>query len=164
MQALMIAGTAMQAVGTIASGQQAASIGARNADVLNEQAHQTDIATAGRERLLRERNREALSQQRTAMLQNGLDPASGSALFTNSQSMRDADLDALQLRYEGLLQSRSERMAADQERWKGKAAKRQALFSAAGQIVHGAGNYLGMTGAPMVGGFDLSHTTRGSGD
>ena len=54
MEALMIAGTAMQAIGTLSNGQQAAAIGARNADVLLQQANETDRATVGRESLLRE--------------------------------------------------------------------------------------------------------------
>lgn len=148
MAPLMIAGTALQAIGTIANGQQAAAIGARNADVLTQQANETDRATVAREGMLRDRNAESLSQQRVAMLQNGLDPASGSALFTSSQSIRNAEMDALQLRYDGLMQSRAERMGADMERWKGKAAKRQSIFSAAGQIVQGAGSYLSLTKAP----------------
>lgn len=155
MAPLMIAGTALQAIGTIANGQQAAAIGARNADVLLQQANETDRATVGRESLLRDRNAQSLSQQRVAMLQNGLDPASGSALFASSQSIRNAEMDALQLRYDGLMQSRAERMGADMERWKGKAAKRQSIFSAAGQIVQGAGIYMSMgkvpgyTGSPV---------------
>lgn len=155
MEALMIAGTAMQAIGTLSNGQQAAAIGARNADVLLQQANETDRATVGRESLLRDRNAQSLSQQRVAMLQNGLDPGSGSALFASSQSIRNAELDALQLRYDGLMQSRAERMGADMERWKGKAAKRQSIFSAAGQIVSGGGNYMSMgkatgyTGSPV---------------
>ena len=148
MAPLMIAGTALQAIGTIANGQQAAAIGARNADVLTQQANETDRATVAREGMLRDRNAESLSQQRVAMLQNGLDPASGSALFASSQSIRNAELDALQLRYDGLMQSRAERMGADMERWKGKAAKRQSIFSAAGQIVQGAGNYLSLSRPP----------------
>jgi hypothetical protein len=148
MAPLMIAGTALQAVSTIASGRQAAEVGSRNAAVLNEQARQTDIATAGRENLLRERSGETLSAQRAAMRQNGIDPATGSGLFASAQAMRDADLDALQLRYEGLMQSRAERMAAQNELWRGKAARRQSYFSAAGQLVQGGGNYLSLTKAP----------------
>ena len=145
MAPLMIAGTALQAIGSIANGQQAAAIGARNADVLNQQADETARATVAREGVLRDRNRETLSQQRAAMLQNGLDPASGSALFASSQAIRDAEMDALQLRYDGLMQSRAERMGASMERWKGQAAKRQSYFSAAGNLVQGAGNYLSMS-------------------
>ena len=148
MAPLMIAGTALQAIGTLANGQQAAAIGARNADVMLQQANETDRATVGRESLLRDRNAQSLSQQRVAMLQNGIDPGSGSALFTSSQSIRNAEMDALQLRYDGLMQSRAERMGADMERWKGKAAKRQSIFSAAGQIVSGGGNYMSMGKAP----------------
>ena len=48
MAPLMIAGTALQAIGTIANGQQAAAIGARNADVLTQQANETDRATVRR--------------------------------------------------------------------------------------------------------------------
>lgn len=148
----MIAGTALQAIGSIANGQQAAAIGARNADVLNQQADETARATVAREGVLRERNRESLSQQRVAMLQNGLDPASGSALFASSQAIRDAEMDALQLRYDGLMQSRAERIGASMERWKGQAAKRQSYFSAAGNLVQGAGNYLSLTRPPAYSG------------
>lgn len=145
MAPLMIAGTALQAIGSIANGQQAAAIGARNADVLNQQADETARATVAREGVLRDRNRDTLSQQRAAMLQNGLDPASGSALFASSQAIRDAEMDALQLRYDGLMQSRAERMGASMERWKGQAAKRQSYFSAAANLVQGGGNYLSLS-------------------
>lgn len=151
---LMAAAAAMKVIGSLSDGQQAAAIGARNADVLLQQANGTDRATVGRESLLRDRNAQSLSQQRGAMLQNGLDPGSGSALFASSQSIRNAELDALQLRYDGLMQSRAERMGADMERWKGKAAKRQSYFSAAGQIVSSVGSYMSM--GKGVGGYSGS--------
>ena len=148
MAPLMIAGTALNAIGQIANGRQAAAIGNRNSAILNEQARQTDIATIGREGIARDRSAQSLSQQRVAMLQNGLDPSSGSALFATSQSIRDSEMDALTLRYEGLMQSRDLRMQADLAKWRGKAARNQSYLSAAGSIVQGAGSYLQLTKAP----------------
>lgn len=161
MAPLMIAGTALSAISTISSGLQAAAVGKRNAQILNEQARQTDIATAGRESALRDRNRESLASQRVAMLQSGLDPSSGSALFATSQAARDTELDALTLRYDGLMQSRSQRMAAQDELWQGKARRNQAFFSAAGQIVQGGGSYLRLTKGATTNPYDFNRTGYG---
>lgn len=161
MAPLMIAGAALSAVSSISNGLQAAAVGRRNAAILTEQARQTDIATAGREAVLRDRSRESLASQRVAMLQSGLDPSGGSALFTASQSTRDAELDALTLRYDGLMQSRAQRMGAQDELWKGKAARNQSFLSAAGEIVQGTGSYLSLTKAPKAPAYNFATSGYG---
>ena len=145
---LMIAAQVMNAVGTINSGKQAEDVGNYNAAQLEEQGRFALQSSSQRAALQRQRSREALSSQRVAMLQNGLDPTSGTAAFVTEQSMRDAELDALQLQYEGLMQARGLNAQASMERYQGKARKRQAYMSAAGQLIGSAGSYLSGTQAP----------------
>jgi len=146
MQAFQLASSAFQVVGDIVGGNQADKVATRNAALLNERAGQSLQATAARELQLRDRNRQTLDAQRVAMLQNGIDPGSGSALVGTEQQIRDAEMDALQLRYEGLLQARVLRMEADMTRWQGKAAKRQSRLSAAGKLIGAGGDYLRASG------------------
>jgi hypothetical protein len=58
-------------------------------------------------------------------------------------------MDALTLRYEGLMQARNQNMEADNSRYQGKAAKRQGMFSAAGSLLMAGSKYIiGGTQAP----------------
>jgi len=143
---LMIAATVLQTVGTISQAEQAASAANRNADALNERAHQVQQAYGQREELQRQRNREALAMQRATSLQNGVDPLSGSALVSNEQQMKDAELDALLTRHEGTLQANNLQSQAAEERFRAKSTRRQGYFNAAGQLVQAGGNYLSMSG------------------
>lgn len=148
MQAFSIASTAFQVVGAIAEGRQADAAGRQNQRILNEQADATLRATGERETALRRRNAEGFSSQRVAMLQNGVDASTGTALIGAEQQMRDAELDALTLRYEGLMQARGQRFDGDLARWEGRARKRQGYLSAAGKLVGAAGGYLTGTQDP----------------
>lgn len=141
--ALMFIGQAMSVVGTITQGQQAAMAGARNAAILRQQADANTRATIDRENQTRQRSGELLDAQRAAMLQNGLDPTSGTALIGVGQGMRDAEMDALTVRYEGLLKSRDLNIQAEQQIWQGKAARRQAYWSAFGQMAMASSKYIG---------------------
>lgn len=142
MQALMIAGNVLGAVSSISSGIGAARAGEANARRLREQADATNRATVEREGMFRQRSARDLANQRAALLAGGVDPASGTALIGVGQSAQDAEMDALTMRYEGLLQSREQRIAADMESWQGKARKRQSFLSAAGSLMQAGGSYL----------------------
>lgn len=144
----MIAASVLQAVGSIAGGNAADRAGRRNGALLDEQAAETRRATVTRENLTRDRSARALSDQRAALLANGVDPASGTALIGVGQSAQDAEMDALTLRYEGLMQARGQNMEADNARYQGKAAKRQGYMSAAGSLLMAGNKYLSGTQAP----------------
>jgi hypothetical protein len=148
MQAMMIAGTVLQAVGAVAGGVAADRAGRRNGALLDEQAAETRRATADRENLTRGRNARTLSDQRAALLASGVDPTSGTALIGSGQSAQDAEMDALTLRYEGLMQARGQNMEADNVRYQGRVAKRQAILSAASSLMSGGGKYMSGTQAP----------------
>ena len=144
----MIAANVLNAVGSIASGNAAAKAGQRNGALLDAQAAETRRATVTRENLTRDRNARTLSDQRAAMLANGVDPTSGTALIDTAQSAQDAEMDALTLRYEGLMQARGQNMEADNARYQGKVAKRQGYLSAAGSLLMAGNKYLSGTQAP----------------
>lgn len=148
MQALMIASQVMGAIGTFAQGQQAAQVGARNAQIMREQATANDSATYAREGLTRQRNASFMANQRASLSANGIDPASGSALVGVGQSAVDAEMDALTVRYEGLLQSRDMRIQADMTQWEGRAKRRQANFSAVTQLMAAGSGYLNQKQMP----------------
>jgi len=148
MQAMMLGGQALALYGTIASGREADRVGQRNGALLDEQASSVRRATYDREGLLRQRSARALSDQRAALLANGVDPTSGTALIGVTQNTADAELDALTLRYEGLLQGRDLNAQAGMARYEGKARKRQAYISAAGQLLSASSGYLNQKQLP----------------
>ena len=144
------AATAFEVIGTVASGRQAEAVGNYNAAQLEEQGRFALQSSSQRAALQRQRSREALSTQRVAMVQNGLDPTSGTAAFVTEQSMRDAELDALQQEYEGLMQARGYDAQAAVTRAEGKFKKRQANLSAVGKIIGATGSYLSGTKGPRT--------------
>ncbi len=141
---LLIGAGVLNALGTLSSGREAERVGEANARSLEMQAGSVRAATAAREGLQRQRSGDALANQRAALLQSGVSPTSGTALIGVNQSTYDAELDALTTRYEGLLQAQGIDTQAAMSRYEGKAKKRQANISGAGQLIGTAGAaYLG---------------------
>jgi hypothetical protein len=116
--------------------------------VLNQRADAQARAGVARENSMRDRNQQFFANQRASLSQNGVDASSGSALIGVAQNMRDADLDALTMQYESILQVRDTRTQADMALYEGKAKKRASRVSAAGQIISAAGNYMSGTQMP----------------
>lgn len=145
---LMIAAGVLGAVSAISGGNAADQAGKRNGALLDAQATETRRATVTRENMTRDRSARTLSDQRASLLANGVDPTSGTALIGVTQSAQDAEMDALTLRYEGLMQARGQNMEADNARYQGKVAKRMSRLTAAGSLMMAAGGYLGGTQLP----------------
>lgn len=149
---LLVAGTAVSAAGAISSGVQArrsadqqAAAAEYNAVVSQNQATQAFAVGAERENIQRRQAAQALSQQRAAFAESGLDPSSGSALDVQLQSTRNAELDALQTRYEGILTGQNyEQQAAlgvyegGVLRASGRNAQTASYATAAGNLLSGA--------------------------
>jgi hypothetical protein len=142
MQAMMFAGQALQAVNTIVEGNTAARVGENNAKNLEATASANRRATVERENLTRQRSASDLSKQRTAMLQSGIDPTAGTALFGTRQSLVDTEMDALTVRYQGLMEAQKLDTQAQIVRAEGKQKRRAANLSATAQLLSSAGNYL----------------------
>lgn len=142
MEALLIAGTAINALGAIQQGNSARRAADYNA-AMAEQNAAVELQQAGqREEAKRREARMILGSQRAAFAQSG-GGMGGSAADVMQQSAINAELDALTLRYEGVLRARGLQAEAASERFAGKQAQRQGYMQAAGSILSGAGSYMG---------------------
>lgn len=146
----MILGTLMSGIGAVAgaANQKAGyESQARAAEYNSTIAKQnSDIArsqTAGKEDLLRRKTAAILGEQRAAIGQSGLG-LSGSMLDIYDESETNAEMDALNIRYEGELAARGYGNTANLENYYGDNAKRNAKQSM-------TGGYLGMAGSLLSG-------------
>lgn len=115
MAMLMLAGSAiMGAVSSVASGiaqsdaQRAqANANRYNAGVAQTNAENVSSQTVAAEETQRRKARQVLGSQRAALAQTGFDPGSGSLAGIYDQSVMNAEMDALNLRYEGKIKRQS---------------------------------------------------------
>jgi hypothetical protein len=103
-------GGAIQAVGAMFEGQakaqqehEASNINLYQAKLAERNATNVTNQAAAQESTQRRKARAFLGEQRAAMAQSGFDPNSGSMEGLYDQSAANAELDALNIRYEGLL-------------------------------------------------------------
>ena len=155
-----VAGAVLQGAGKLSSGlaqagqQEAAANAAQyNADVSRNQAATAYALGVQREQAVRDRSAQQLGAQRAAVAESGFNPNAGSALDTQLQSVRNAELDALQTRYQGILQgSQYEQQAAiyqyqaNAARKAARGAKIGAYLSLAGQALSSYSSYGGSMG------------------
>lgn len=142
MEALIIAGTAVKAIGAIQQGAAAESAANYNAAMMERDAVSERQLASEREAAKRRETTAILASQRAAFAQSG-GGMGGSAADVMRQSGINAELDALTLRYEGDMRARGLESGAVSERYAGKQAKTQSYFNAAGTILGGFGDYQG---------------------
>jgi hypothetical protein len=152
---LAIGGAAVSGAGALASGisqssqqSQQAAILNRNAALSDQQATQVYAQGVEREQEQRAQAGQQLGAQRAAVAQSGFDASSGSMLDVQTQSAQTAELDALQLRYQGILQGQSLEDQATQQRYQASVAKANSktalatgVLSAAGAALSGYASY-----------------------
>ena len=160
---IAIAATAMQAIGSIqqveaqaSAMNQQARAAERNAQVADIQARQAYDAGTQNELTQRRSASQQQAQVRASVAESGFDSSSGSALAIQTQSARDLEMDALQVRYQALLQGQGfeqqavmDRYTAKTLRQSGKNARRAGYIGAATSALTGVA---GMYGAGMLGG------------
>lgn len=155
MEAVAVAATAFQALGAIQQGNAAAAsydsqanadkynaqIASQNADIVSQQA-------AAQEATQRRKAALVAGEQRAAQAQSGL-AFTGSALDVAQQSAANAELDALNIRYEGQLKRRGLLANAQQDSYGADVAGQNSNSAALGgylnagsKILGGTGNYL----------------------
>ncbi|WP_206141184.1 hypothetical protein [Burkholderia sp. Tr-20355] len=168
--ALTIGSAAVSTVGAISGGmaksaqasQQAAALD-RNAALSDQQAGQVYAQGVNREEAQRAQAGQQLGTQRAAVAESGFNPNVGSALDTQVQSTRNAELDALQLRYQGILQGQSLEDQAQQDRYAARTARASARNSlVAGGISAAASLLGGVASYGKSGGSLFSSGTGGS--
>jgi hypothetical protein len=176
---LMLIAGATQAVGAIAQGNaQAAQYDAQaaaanyNANITREQASATAQQTAAREDLQRKQARQVFGRQIAAGAESGVSLTTGSAADVFRSSLYDAEMDALNIRYEGEMNRIGLLNQASLSDWEGKVAKvnsktaqRTGYLNAAVALTGAAAGAYGMKGAPTGGGsnFSLASGSGGAG-
>ncbi|WP_322063694.1 hypothetical protein [Burkholderia cenocepacia] len=147
---LALGAVAMKGVGSVVSGisgsaqanQQADALD-RNAALSDQQAGQVYAQGVNREVAQRAQAGQQLGAQRAAVAESGFDPNSGSALDVQVQSVRDAELDALQTRYQSILQGGTLEDQARQDRYAARTARASANNSLIGGGISAAAGLLG---------------------
>ena len=163
-QWIMLAAAALQALNSISSGnQQAAAFKAQaqandyNAAAMRQRAETERQISGQKEQMQRRDSRIQAGSRRAAMAEAGLG-LGGSMADVDSQSEALAELDALNIRYQGELEAHGLLGQASLEEWQANSnrksassAKRQGYIGAAGAMLGGYGNYL-MAGGSAIGG------------
>ncbi|MCH7275034.1 virion core protein, T7 gp14 family [Burkholderia gladioli] len=147
---LALAGAAVSGAGALMSGinqsnqygQQADALD-RNAALADAQAGQVFAQGVQREETQRAQAGQQLGAQRAAVAESGFDPNSGSALDVQVQSARNAELDALQTRYQGILQGTSLEDSARQTRYQASVARASSRSSLISGGISAAASTLG---------------------
>lgn len=152
----LAAGTgALGVVSSIAQGnQQAASLrqqanaAEHNANLSEIQARQSYDAGLQNELSQRRSSGQQQSEVRAAVAESGFDATSGSALAIQQQSARDMEMDALNTRYQTLLQGYGYEQQAQQDRYtastlrqSARGARRAGYIGAATSALTAAAGY-----------------------
>lgn len=156
MEAALFLTAGLKAVGSIVSGieEKNNARATENAARLSSQYARDDarnelrIATADAEKQRRE-GRRAVAEQTAAFAQSGF-AVSDSATMSIESSAAEAELDALNIQYKGVLRNRSRMidsqnfdMQADAARRVRKSAMPKAILGAATNLLSGYANYTG---------------------
>jgi len=162
---LIIAATAASTVGALYGGAQQASSYNQQAAAAEQgaaagrlQARQAYDAGTSNEVMQRRQAAQQLGAQRAAVAESGFNPNSGSALQVQRDSAINAEMDALQTRYEGLLrgnafdqQARQDEYQAKVLRSSAKNARTSSYVSAAAAALSGATAYGSLSKAASAG-------------
>lgn len=161
----------MQALPILVEGKQAQRAADFNAATMEAEARIARQQGGAREEQQRRRAREFLGTQRAAAGQAGVG-LGGSIADVLGDSAAEAELDALNIRYESNLQALGMENQAAITRWQGKELKRQARAKAVATIISGSSDYaksggftFGKTGPAggSTGGSGLSLGSSGTG-
>lgn len=172
--AVLIGSTVLQAGGAFMEGSQQASAykkqaeaAEHNAKLSDTQARQAYDAGLQNELAQRRSSSQQQSDVRASVAESGFESGGGTALAVQQQSARDLEMDALQTRYQSLLQGNAfdqqasmDRYTAQTLRQSGKNARRAGFLSTATSLLSGAAGY-GIAG--KLGGGATAAGAKGSG-
>jgi hypothetical protein len=132
------ASAAIGAVGAIQQGNAQAAAANYNAQLQEREARQRSREANLAEEAQRRRSRQQLGRQRAQLAESGIGFGEmGQSLIADSAKF--AELDALNIRYEGETMRRGLLAGAGLSRFDGKNARRSSRFTAAGTLLSGAG-------------------------
>jgi hypothetical protein len=157
---LMLASGAVSAAGAVAQGNAqaaqnnaAAAAANYNANMQRQQAATVGQQTSSREDLQRKQARQIIARQVAAGAESGVNITTGSAADLFRQSLYDAEMDALNIRYEGELnrvgllnQASLSDWEAGVSRSNAKSAKKAGRLNAVVSLASGAAGAYGAAG------------------
>lgn len=142
---IMLAVSAAGAVGQAASAKQAGEVASQNAEregvIADHNARLVVQQTDRREEMVRRQTRQRLGQMRAAGAQAGVG-LGGSTADIYRQASGDAEMDALNTRYGGMLESVDYINKAAGSRYNAKTAKMQGKAEASGHYMRAGASLL----------------------
>lgn len=139
-------GLGIKTIGAVRQGEAEGAAADYNAAV-DEQNAQLALKQAGeQERRTRLISRKQIGKQRANIGSSGI-TLEGSALDALEESAANAELDALNVRYQGQLQAYAYRTRSQLYRYQGKNARTTGYLNAAGILVGGIGDVAGTAAA-----------------
>jgi hypothetical protein len=151
MTMLMVAGTAVSAIGSVMQGQQAAAMGAAQQAAYNQQAEADRQAAAFEASREYEKGRRAQSRAMTAVAGSGV-TLEGSPTEALAENARQIEMDVQAIRYGSSLRQNNLRTQGEIARFKGEQAQTAGSIGAAGNIFSGLSNIYRPTSAVKFGG------------
>lgn len=145
-QALPFIQMGMQAFGSLSASNAKVAAGNQNAAMADDAAAAT-LAQAGQQELAQRRRAAVdLGRQRAAGAQSGFDMTSGTLADLYQQSAMNAELDALNIRYEGVQKAAGFTTQGNIDRLNAARTKGMAALTAGSQALSSYGSYLGSKG------------------
>ena len=144
MIALAVGSTAMNALGSIRQGQEQQAAANYNAAVADQNAKIAQDQAARAEADQRRQAEKLAGEQVAAYAASGV-TEEGSPLKVMYQSAQEAEMDALNIRYQGYLNARQQTAEADLQRYQGRAALQAGYIGALGELFKGGSKVYGLT-------------------
>lgn len=141
-----LAASAVSAVGAVAQGQQQSRMANYNAQVAEVTAQSVRDQAAAKEADFRRQSQRLRSSMRAGMAANGLD-LDGSMTDVLSDSVVNAEVDALRIRHAGTLEDLRLQSQAAADRAQASAARMGGYFSAGSALLRGASTAASLYGA-----------------
>lgn len=140
---MMVASTVIGTGATVTSGIQQSNQAEAEADLANQNAKAAAQQAAAAEDATRRRSRSILARQRAAIAESGIG-FGGSSEVLQQDSAVQAELDALNVRYEGRLRGLGLRADANIASQRGRNAMTGSVLSATGQLLGGGADAYAM--------------------
>ena len=141
--ALLIAGTAISAVGAVQSGIAANKQGKLQAGILAQQARSERQQAEAREGDFRAAQSRAFASRRAALGASGVQSGTGSPLLVSEDFAGEVELQALRIRSGGEVRATRLEQQALLSRFAGKAAQTSSFVRGGSLLLSGAGKAFG---------------------
>ena len=140
---LMAVSSGFRTLGAMNEGRAAQKIANRNAAVSEQNAVIARQNAKAQEESFRREATRRQGSRRAAAGASGLQ-LTGSPLAVLEDAAREEELDALEIRYQGTLQTQSYQNQAGTQRFEGRAAKSQSISKAGAALLGGGANLWGV--------------------